>query len=56
MAPIFNGLQPLKMSVALYRLAGCRKTAFFNNLLVVKVIREMLVQVSGVVLDAVNKT
>jgi hypothetical protein len=26
-APIFNGLQPSKMSVALYRLAGCRKTA-----------------------------
>jgi len=32
-APIFNGLQPSKMSVALYRLAGCRKTAFFNSLL-----------------------
>jgi hypothetical protein len=33
-APIFNGLQPSKMSVALYRLAGSRKTAFFNSLLV----------------------
>ena len=32
-APIFNDLQPSKMSVALYRLAGCKKTAFFNSLL-----------------------
>jgi len=36
MTPIFNGLQPSKMSVALYRLAGCRKTGFFNSLLVIK--------------------